>query len=172
MIIFVLSVNQVYAFSPLNNVSGTIKDICKVRVIQTNCSLDILEIIKKQSEKHNMDWKVVYSIVGYESGFNSKKIYTTEKEKSYGLLQVNIKTNFPKDSNSDLLLNPEYNLNYQLNNLKEVYMQGTKISLNGIDLAEYVSKYGQRADWNNKENVKYIKKSIKTYYSEAILIES
>jgi len=170
--VFILSANQAHTFSPLINVSNNTKDICKVRVVQTDCSLDILETIKTQSKKYNMDWKIVYAIVGYESGFNPKKVYITEREKSYGLLQVNIKTNFPKDNNPDLLLNPEYNLNYQLKNLKEVYTQGIKANLNGIVLAEYVSKYGQRADWKNKENIKYIKESIKTYYNEAVLIES
>ena len=160
-----------YVFSPSYNTCKTVREGYGIKVIQISCPLDILEIIQEQSEKYNMDWKIIYCIIGYESAFNPNTICITQQEKSYGLLQINIKTNFKKDTAPNLLLNPEYNLNYQLKNLKETYINGVKIKLKGVDLAEYISKYGQRADWKNKENAKYIKESIKIYYEEATLIE-
>ena len=169
---YIFLINPTYAFSPLNNTYNNTEDIYKIKVIKISCSSDILTAIREQSVKHNMDWKITYCIVGYESGFKADKIYITTKERSYGLLQVNIMSNFPKDKNPNLLLDSKYNLNYQLNNLNEAYKYGIKLGFSGIELAEYISKNGQRADWHNKANVKYIKESIKEYYSEAILIES
>ena len=168
----ILLINPAYAFSPLNNTYNTTEDIYKIKVIKISCSSDILTTIKDQSAKHNMDWKIIYCVVGYESGFKADKIYITTKEKSYGLLQINIISNFPKDKNPNPLLDSVYNLNYQLNNLNEVYKSGVNLGFNGVELAEYVMKNGQRADWHNKANIKYIKDSIKEYYNEAILIES
>jgi len=166
MFIFILTIQSIYVFSPENNSNSITEDIYKVKVTRISCTSLILDIIKEQSEKHNMDWKIIYAIVGYESEFNSNKIYTTKQEKSYGLLQINIRTNFPKDKDPDLLLNPEYNLDYQLSNIKEIYDKGVKLGLNNTELAEYVSRKGQRADWNNKENVKYIRYSINKYFQE------
>ena len=172
IIICVFIIQPTYAYSPIDKVKdiyriyNNTKDLYKVKIVRLSCPTVILNIIKEQSNKHNMDWKIIYCIIGYESEFIPNRVYKTKNEESYGLLQVNVKTNFKIGSNPDVLLNPEYNLDYQLDNLKESYCKGVNLDLKDIELVEYISKHGQRADFRDKNNVEYIKNSIKIYYEE------
>ena len=63
--------------------------------------------------------------------------------------------------NKEKLFDPEYNLDYQLDELKYYYDKGKKKGLQGSDLIIYVSKYGQRPKWNG-----WIADRIRTSYKE------
>jgi hypothetical protein len=61
------------------------------------------------------------------------------------------------------LKNPEFNLNYQLDELRQYYIKGKAKNLSGTDLIAYVARYGQRPDWSRK-NREYILKTITNTY--------
>lgn len=134
-----------------------------VPAIVLSCPDNILEVIKTQSLRHEIDWKVVYCIIGYESGFKPNKITRYKNEESYGLLQVNIRSNYPSGDDKYKLLDSNYNLDYQLDELKIFYDIGIESNFEGVKLIEYVSKYGQRPDWGNAG---YIIKTVNKYWLE------
>ena len=136
---------------------------------------NIVRIIEQQCSKHGLNkdvtkefFEVIFCIVAYESEFNPNKTTITKYEHSIGLLQINTITNKPKDMNLQefriQLENPEFNLDYQLDELRQYYLKGKAKGLDGIDLIAYVARYGQRPDWSRK-NREYILKTIKSAYS-------
>jgi hypothetical protein len=132
-------------------------------------------LIEEECKKHaNNDttkefFETIYSIITYESHFNPLVVTKTSTEHSIGLLQVNTNTNKPKNVDIEQfrkkLKNPQFNLDYQLNELYDFYILGKSKGLKGKDLACFVSKYGQRPNWKDKKTREYIIKTISKAYT-------
>jgi hypothetical protein len=43
----------------MTNVRETTKEIYKATAVQVSCPFSVLWLIKTQSEKYNMDWKII-----------------------------------------------------------------------------------------------------------------
>lgn len=110
----------------------------------------------------------IYAIIAYESKFDAKCRALTPTEDSRGLLQVNTYTNYPKGWNKDKLYDAEYNLSYQLPELHDYYVLGQRKGLKGKDLACFISRYGQRPAWTNKNTRNYIISTISKFYDEVV----
>lgn len=150
---------------PTIKVNKTTQKVRKISIVE--------QAINATADYHHMDRKVLYTLVGMESGLNPNLIIINRHEHSIGLLQVNIKTNWDKDDgNPKQLLDPLFNLTYQSRELKYYYDKGMNRGLTDKNLVEYVSKYGQRADWKNSENVKNMRENIEEYWEKASYIES
>lgn len=119
----------------------------------------ILDLLNNASTQYGIPTPILYSIVMTESGGNPNAQTVTPYEDSRGLFQVNVKAHM--DANSTQLFNPEYNINYQVPNLKTTYDQGVSKGLSGVALAQYVEQYGQRPLWTPT-----VASSISKYYTE------
>lgn len=174
VIVMILAMQQVYAMQgtvtheppkvPNSDVLAAVQVVIPVPH-ELSCPDNVLRIIKSNCARHGMDWKIIYPLVGCESGFKQDQVFKTRREYSMGLLQVNILTNFDGEDSSKLL-DGDYNLDYQLDNLTESYQKGIESGLNGVKLIQYISKHGQRADWKDEENAAYMTKSIAKYWKE------
>lgn len=126
----------------------------------------LVELVERMCKSHGFDSiREIYSIIWYESRFDPT-CHATVGEDSRGLLQVNVadphhKARHPR---ADKLYDAAYNLEYQLDELKIYYDKGRAQGLNGVDLAIYISKYGQRPNWPKAGA--YIVQTIKKYDKE------
>ena len=113
------------------------------------CPTYLVQLMETMSAKHGFPTiATVYCIAEYESKFDPT-CWTTKGEDSRGLLQVNVacSAHAKRNPNKTKLFDPAYNLDYQLDELKDYYDQGKKKGLKGADLIIYVSRYGQRPKW-------------------------
>jgi hypothetical protein len=139
------------------------------------CPADIVKIIKANVDEFTKDdelgvskefFDVVYCIIAYESNFNPRQDTKTPEEHSIGLLQVNTWSNYPKNADKNKLKDPNFNLKYQLPELYSYFKKGKQQGLKGIDLACYVSRYGQRPKWTSTSVRNYIVNTITRYDKE------
>jgi hypothetical protein len=128
---------------------------------------NIKDFLMRKGSEYGIDWKVLYSIVGMESGFDNTLV--GDSGDSYGLFQINV----PSHANFDVskYTNPEYQADYQLPELKKFYDKGLNLGLSGLNLAKYVEVYGQRPDYTGENKVS-IDTSMKKYWDEAELDKS
>ena len=123
----------------------------------------IVELIERMAIIHGFDSGAeIYSIVAYESQFNPAA-HTTKGEDSRGLLQVNVQdpSHAKRNPNKTKLFDPAYNLDYQLDELSLYYKLGRQRGLKGVDLAIFISKFGQRPKWGD-----WIAQEIRKFYTE------
>jgi hypothetical protein len=130
------------------------------------CPEDTFVRIKTIGDRLGLPVEVWYPIAGYESEFKATNNTTTDREDSRGIFQVNTWTNYPKNADPLKLYNIEFNCEYQMPELVKTYKEGKEKGLTGTALTEYVSRYGQRPDWDNVKTRMYIKTTIKKYYFE------
>ena len=136
-----------------------------------SCSAHIARIIKDNTNRvaatdfQTEFFEAVYCIVGYESGFNPKCEVNDKREWSIGLLQINVRSNYPKTWDKNKLKDPAFNLQYQLPELYTEYCMARSKGLTGEKLIQEISKRGQRPDWSAK-NRAYIINSISKSYAE------
>jgi len=126
----------------------------------------LVELLERMCSKHGFESiREIYSIVWYESKFDPTA-HATKGEDSRGLLQVNVADPHHKKRHprKDKLFDPAYNLEYQLDELKIYYDKGKKQGLSGVELATYISRYGQRPNWKTAGD--YIVQAIKKYDKE------
>lgn len=134
---------------------------------------DITDLIMLETAKlHPFDdrykefFEAIYSIVSYESHFNPKTSTKTSTEYSLGLLQVNTYTNYPKNADINDLFDPEFNLQYQLPELYNMYILGKSKGLAGASLAKYIARYGQRYNYDDRQCRQYVEGTIDRMYVE------
>jgi hypothetical protein len=120
---------------------------------------NILDVIKKAGEKAGIPLEILYSIVMTESGGNPLAHSVTGSEDSRGLFQIN--TFAHPNVNSSMLFEPSYNASYAMTLLKPAYDEGVKKGLTGVELAQYVERYGERPQWTET-----VAGNIKKYYEE------
>ena len=151
----------------INN--GSIKNFPSYDYSKLSAPKDIAQLIAYQCKLHcfgSMD--EIYSIVAYESKFNTKCNANTSIEDSKGLLQVNVWTNYPKGWDVKKLYNPEFNLDYQLDELYKYYILGKSKGLEGNGLSKFIARYGQRYRYSDKTTRVYVETTIDKYYKEVV----
>lgn len=153
-------------YSPINKLNRSGNERIVYNLEKLTCPEDTFIRIKTIADKLGLPVEVWYPIVGYESEFKASNNTKTDQEDSRGIFQVNTWTNYPKNADPLKLYNLEFNCEYQIPELVKTYKEGKSKGLTGTALTEYVSRYGQRPDWDNEKTRNYIKSTIKKYYYE------
>ena len=109
-----------------------------VRVGPYSCSPYVYQLIITASERHQVPWCLLFGICAAESGLNPGASNITEKEASYGLLQLNTRGGqgagyIPAD-----LLDPAINLRIGTPPIAAAYLRAQKRGLYGDRLIRAV----------------------------------
>jgi hypothetical protein len=119
---------------------------------------NVYDILKNKSEQYGIPFNVIYSVVMTESGGNPLAV--GDSGKSFGLFQVNTavhKTYNIEKGKSDI----SYQADYWMPNLARTYQNAVAKGLQGVDVALYVEKYGERPKWTTT-----VESNIKKYYNQ------
>jgi hypothetical protein len=148
----------------------TILDFSK---LTNNEPMYLVDMIIREWERHGgTDSLVPLAICKYESNFKPTTRFkgsTSNPEDSWGLFQVNVHDKAHASrmgwSNYERLYDPVFNVQYQFPELVAYERKGIAKGLSGYELAQYVSRYGQRPYWTNslaetvKNNYNYFVKA-------------